>query len=206
MAIFEERILEQFMPRGMGSSGVASREIQASNLPDLSAAVRTSAMTRQNQEINLKNTLLSQRTSVKPKVSGGIGKPVVIGKSQADTYSPGTVTVAMPNSKGTYDLISLQTSYSGLSRGTSGTSYIGGGETLKSMGITGEEISNAPNLGSLMNQGEFSKNQIAEILTGVHGFGVGRSTGTKPTSISDILNRLPSSTAPVAKPQWIKNG
>lgn len=42
MAIFEEQILEPFVGRGIGNSGVASRQIQASNLPDLRSAILTS--------------------------------------------------------------------------------------------------------------------------------------------------------------------
>jgi len=48
MAIFDEQILEPFVAKGIGNSGVASRQVQATNLPDLSAAVRQSAATQQN--------------------------------------------------------------------------------------------------------------------------------------------------------------
>lgn len=56
MAIFEEQVLEPFVAKGIGNSGVASRQIQAGNLPDLSAAVRQSQISLQN--------LASQRESV----------------------------------------------------------------------------------------------------------------------------------------------
>jgi hypothetical protein len=48
MAIFDEQVLEPFVAKGIGNSGVASRQIMAGNLPDLSAAVRQSAVTQQN--------------------------------------------------------------------------------------------------------------------------------------------------------------
>lgn len=74
MAIFDEQVLEPFSARGLGGSGIASRQIQAENLPDLSAAVRQSQLTQQNLADQQKAALaaLAVKNYKAPSIRGAV--------------------------------------------------------------------------------------------------------------------------------------
>lgn len=89
MAIFDERVLEPFVDRGLGTSGVASREIQASNLPSLSAAIRTSSATMENDaaQRNYENKV---KSSINLRSTFGQN----VGGSGSSGYDPRKATAA----------------------------------------------------------------------------------------------------------------
>jgi len=133
------------MPRGMGNSGVASREIQASNLPDLSAAVRTSQQTQQNIADQQKASLSALAiANMRGRGGGGGGgskssgdgglKPFVVGKNQAGQFHGGGYTVAVPDGKGSFTLKTIHSQDAGHSSQNTDASNRGR-EILKQLGI-----------------------------------------------------------------------
>lgn len=159
MAIFDEKVLEQFMPRGMGNSGVASREIQATNLPNLSAAVRESEMALQN----LQNQRLSTTKGLSIKNSIGVGMggnekseiDVPQGAFAIGRFGNGGdsgTTVAIPDGKGGYTLQSL---YDKSSFGDTPSN-------LKTIGIDPNQ--KLPNLGIVGLGGKYSGEDLASQL------------------------------------------
>jgi hypothetical protein len=191
MAIFDEKILEQFMPRGMGNSGVASREVQASNLPDLSAAVRASSATQANLADQRASAIASASALANRGRGGGGGggrggsekpsiSPFILGGTKGRPSEGGnpSVTIARPNASGTYD---LQTLY-----GTPENQQV-----LKDLGLGNINFSNIAELNTYGIGGEYSKNQLAEMLSK-------GKPGSGQFSMQNILKNLPNSTGPVA--------
>lgn len=116
MAIFEERVLEPFVAKGLGNSGIASREIQVSNLPDLQRNIAQSTATRSNLQKEQIAKLASMRTT--GGSGGGSGavrgggsslKPIVLGRVGGSSGTSGWgaptyVSLAYPDGKGGFKL------------------------------------------------------------------------------------------------------
>lgn len=193
MAIFDEQVLEPFVARGVGNSGVASRQIQAGNLPDLSAAVRQSVVTQQNLDEQRTNALkaeqmvnISKLLQNKPVASDGsvnigeMNRPFVIGRIKGGQYTAGGYTVAIPDGRGSFE---LKTLYTDPSLGGASDENLRARSVLKEMGIdTGK---NYPELGISGLGGKYNKADLSSVLM----------TYAKPNSengisLSDILKRV----------------
>jgi hypothetical protein len=191
MAIFEEQVLEPFVNRGVGNSGVASRQIQAGNLPDLQAAVRQSGETQANIQRERENqakssALLNYRNTVSGGSGGGGSSksssvadssiPVLIGKRSGGQLTPSSVQVAIPDGSGGYTVESLNTGYSKF-----GGSKSNSLEMLKSLGIDVRSINDLPEMTGNVLNGRFSKATIMSELL---------KAGGGKISLSDISKRL----------------
>lgn len=212
MAIFEEQTLEPFVSRGIGNSGVASRQIQATNLPSLSASIRESAATQENlnkqqralnvaQSISqfnsklpdLAKSILAERENQRPSISNindDSMNPFVVGQIKQGQFSPGGAVVAIPDGRGGYV---LKTAY------TKPSPYINddaagfhGIQTqtekdrafLKAIGV--EDFSNAPLLSISGISGKRSKQ---ELLGDLMRYFSGEKNSP---NISNILKRIQS--------------
>jgi hypothetical protein len=163
MAIFDEQVLEPFVAKGIGDSGVASRQIQASNLPDLSAAVRESAATqqelqRQQESLSKARGLVSLSGALTRKSRGSSGssgdkflKPFAVGTFRQGGGSG--VTVAVPNAKGGFK---LQSYFDEIGKPQAVA------QKLETLGIP-QNLSSLPSLG-FVGQGDYTREGLAQRL------------------------------------------
>lgn len=161
MAIFDEQVLEPFVAKGIGNSGVASRQIQATNLPDLSAAVRQSQMTQQNLSDQQSATMraLAIKNYKAPSIRGASGgggdgggfgtKPFVLGHVPGSTGARGVVTIAVPDGKGSFMLKSVDPSNK---------------EYLREFGLDNWSANDVLQLGLAPMSGKFTAGELAQSL------------------------------------------
>lgn len=187
MAIFEEQVLEPFVARGIGNSGVASRQIQATNLPSLSAAVRESSATQdiiRQQRINaIKAQSLVDRTNRNSNVSISSAsstpsfKPFIIGK-RAGTLGPDQVTYVTKGDRGDYKVNIAQSGSPFFS------SQYGAMDNLKTLGLNPD--ANYPSLtGALSTNRRYTKEGLTDALVKAY-----RPNSGSSISLSNLLNKL----------------
>lgn len=196
MAIFDEQVLEPFVAKGLGNSGIASRQIRASNLPDLSAAVRQSIATQENladqQKMLAKSkSLVNLSNAMEVKGGGGGGSGAfVVGQVGGDSNGTGLkgYTVAIPKQGGGYSVKTVYTDYAGNKAGWNPNTSFGSGsgkDVLKSLGIDISSIKQYPSLavGGTGLSGDYSGEDLMSNV-----FKYGKSFGG--VDISSVLKRI----------------
>lgn len=196
MAIFDEQVLEPFVAKGVGNSGIASRQIQAGNLPNLSAAVRESITTQENLAeqqkalsaakgmVSISNAMGTQRQFGRNE---NLNKPFIIGKIRSSMETPGGYTVAIPDGNGSFNLRTLMTDSAGLSGGANIGETEKNKSILKELGFGIDTMRDYPELGVSGLSGTYKKNDLIQTLL---AYTKGKSNSGSGISLSDIIKQI----------------
>lgn len=202
MAIFDEQIYEPFVARGLGLSGLAARQVMASNLPSLQGAINQSTATREYQQKQRLSQIKSQYLKGLPKIGASSGRssglfknanaPIVLGIQEGDEAHSRAATVATPDGSGGFSLskIVIDPTKSG-DVGRRGLKAL---ETLLGVdaGLLESKLSNLPIIKSnAMSSpfGIFSKLSSADLLSDISSYYEQGRMG-RGTEISDLLKQI----------------